>query len=118
MQIQLKQSEIEAALKMFVAYQGINLANRDVVIGFTAGRSGTGISADLDIGDVHVAAQTSGGAIKGGCVNPQKAPADPELAYDPKDETDPVIKAEALEVDTSPAKVAVEACSVTSLFGS
>lgn len=47
MQIQLKQSEIIAALKQYITSQGINLANKDVTISFTAGRKEAGVTADL-----------------------------------------------------------------------
>lgn len=51
MLIQLKQSEIMAALKQYIVQQGINLSNKDVKITFTAGRKESGISADVDIED-------------------------------------------------------------------
>ena len=49
MLIQLRQSEIEAALREYVVNQGINLTGRRVDISFTSGRKDNGISADLDI---------------------------------------------------------------------
>jgi len=49
--INLNQREIEAALKVYLTGQGINLGNKTVDINFTAGRKETGISAELDIGD-------------------------------------------------------------------
>lgn len=52
MQITLKQSEIEAALKAFVQSQGISLFNKSIAISFTAGRKESGISAEIDIDDV------------------------------------------------------------------
>ena len=51
MNIQLKQNEIEAALKGYVTQQGINLAGKQVNIAFTAGRKESGISAELVIED-------------------------------------------------------------------
>jgi hypothetical protein len=54
MQIQLKQSEIVAAIKMFVSQQGINLQGKDVAITFTAGRKESGISADMVIDDIDL----------------------------------------------------------------
>ena len=51
MQIQLKQHEIVAAIKMYVAQQGINLAHRCVEVTFTAGRKESGLSADVSIED-------------------------------------------------------------------
>lgn len=51
MQIHLKQREIEAALKMFVSQQGINLTHKQVTLAFTAGRKDTGLSVELSIED-------------------------------------------------------------------
>jgi hypothetical protein len=52
MQIQLRQSEIEAALKQYVTSQGINLKGKKVEIAFTAGRKEAGMSADISIEDL------------------------------------------------------------------
>ena len=49
MQVNLKQHEIEAALKNFISQQGISLVGKRVGISFTAGRKETGISADMTI---------------------------------------------------------------------
>jgi hypothetical protein len=54
MQVQLKQSEIEAALKGYIAQQGINLNNKTVTCTFTAGRKDSGISVELEIEDQAV----------------------------------------------------------------
>lgn len=54
MQINLKQSEIEVALKNYVAHQGISLYARDVSITFTAGRKESGISAEISIEDADI----------------------------------------------------------------
>lgn len=54
MQIQLKQKEIEAALKMYINRQGIALAGKTVTIDFTAGRKDSGLSADIVIEDSEV----------------------------------------------------------------
>lgn len=51
MQIQLKQTEIIAALKQYIANQGINLNGKAVDISFTAGRKEAGITADISIED-------------------------------------------------------------------
>lgn len=53
MQIVLKQSEIEAGLRAYIASQGINLSGRTVGITFTAGRKESGISAELEINDIE-----------------------------------------------------------------
>ena len=52
MQIQLRQAEIEKALKAFVASQGISLTDKEVTIAFTSGRKDNGISADIIINDL------------------------------------------------------------------
>lgn len=49
MQIQLKQPEIQAALRMYVASQGINLTGKTVDISFTAGRGANGLAAEINI---------------------------------------------------------------------
>jgi hypothetical protein len=54
MQIQLKQSEIIAALKQYINSQGISLAGKEVSISFTAGRKEAGITADISIDDVAI----------------------------------------------------------------
>lgn len=60
MELNLKQSEIEAALRLYIANQGFQLAGRAVTVTFTAGRSPAGITAVVDIGDVTEAASTLG----------------------------------------------------------
>ena len=54
MLIQLRQSEIEEALKMYVTSQGFSLKGKAVEIAFTASRGNNGITADLDITDDNV----------------------------------------------------------------
>ncbi len=51
MQIQLKQDEIIAALRQYITKQGLSLSAKEVVVSFTAGRSGSGLSADIIILD-------------------------------------------------------------------
>lgn len=51
MQINLKQREIEAALKMYLHGQGINLKDKRITIDFTAGRKDSGLSAEISIID-------------------------------------------------------------------
>lgn len=55
MQIQLKQSEIIQALKLYISTQGINLNGKTVEVAFTAGRKETGLSADVQIEDMTAA---------------------------------------------------------------
>lgn len=54
MQVQLKQSEIIAAIKMFVSNQGIDLAGKHVEVSFTAGRKETGLTADISIEGIEL----------------------------------------------------------------
>lgn len=54
MQIQLKQREIEAALKGYITKQGIDLTGRTITIDFTAGRKDSGLTADLRIEDEEI----------------------------------------------------------------
>jgi hypothetical protein len=49
MDIHIKQKEIEVAIEDYIANQGINLVNKNVSMSFTAGRGGSGISADINI---------------------------------------------------------------------
>jgi len=49
--INLKQSEIEAALKGYITQQGISLGGKQVTVSFTAGRKESGVSAELSIED-------------------------------------------------------------------
>lgn len=54
MKIHLKQKEIEAALRGYIAKQGITLAGRTLEIDFTSGRSGNGLTADISIEDAGI----------------------------------------------------------------
>lgn len=54
MQIQLKQSEIIAAIKQYVTTQGINLGGKAVDITFSATRGAAGIIADVSIEEVSI----------------------------------------------------------------
>ena len=52
--INLKQTEIEQALRAYVVAQGISLHGKDLKISFTAGRRESGISAEISIDDVEI----------------------------------------------------------------
>lgn len=54
MLIQLRQSEIEDAVKMYVTAQGINLTGKKIDMNFTAGRGSAGITVDIDIADAKL----------------------------------------------------------------
>ena len=49
MQVQIKQNEIEQAIRAFIANQGISLEGKEVKIDFTAGRKNGGLTADISI---------------------------------------------------------------------
>lgn len=54
MQINLKQTEIIAALKQYIAGQGISLQGKSVEMSFTAGRKEAGISVEISIEDISL----------------------------------------------------------------
>ena len=54
MQINLKQTEIIAALKQYIADQGISLQGKSVEMFFTAGRKEAGISVEISIEDISL----------------------------------------------------------------
>lgn len=49
MKIALNQSEVVAAIRGYVAAQGIDMAGKVLDVTFTSGRKGNGLTADLDI---------------------------------------------------------------------
>ncbi len=51
MQVQIKQAEIESAIRSFISNQGISLVGKEVKIDFTAGRKNGGLTADISIED-------------------------------------------------------------------
>lgn len=57
--INLKQLEIEQALRAYVAAQGISLVGKDLSIAFTAGRRESGISAEISIDDAEIPGYTN-----------------------------------------------------------
>ena len=72
MQIHLKQLEIEAALRMFIASQGISLTSKVVEVAFTSGRKDNGLSAEITIEDSLDGATNS-------CTNQAVMPVDATL---------------------------------------
>ena len=62
MQIQLKQSEIIAAIKQYIVTQGINLSGKSVEIAFSATRGAAGIIADVSIEDTSIPGFTDSSA--------------------------------------------------------
>lgn len=109
MQIQLKQPEIAAALKQYLFTQGINLVNKSVTIGFTAGRKEGGLTADISIED-------TGAEVPGftDTFGDEEAQAKPALTI-VKSESTPEPEAPVAPQDDAPAETPVKA--TTSLFG-
>jgi hypothetical protein len=54
MQINLKQSEITAALKQYIVQQGFSLAGKTVEVTYTAGRAPAGMTAELVVEDQDI----------------------------------------------------------------
>ena len=112
--INLKQTEIEQALRAYVISQGISLHGKDLTISFTAGRRESGISAEISIDDVEIPGYTNTVAEE---VEVNKAP-DISLAptvatVTPVEEAQPVPQEEVQE-DAAPV---AEAKPTVSLFG-
>lgn len=51
MKLHLKQDEIVAAIGIYLAEQGIRTSNKNISVTFTAGRKGSGLSAEVNIED-------------------------------------------------------------------
>lgn len=111
MQIQLKQSEIITALKQYITSQGINLVNKEVTISFTAGRKEAGVTADLSIED---------SSIPGFDDSEEDTPKPNSAAVSAfpvlKVADEPVVIAEAPQVDEVPPKEAAVVKTPTNLF--
>lgn len=112
--INLKQTEIELALRAYVVAQGISLHGKDLSISFTAGRRESGISAEISIDDVEIPGYTNTVAEE---VEVTKAPvismAPAAATVTPAEEAQPVPQEEVQE-DAAPV---VEAKPTVSLFG-
>ena len=107
MLIQLRQSEIEAALREYIVNQGINLTGRQVDISFTSGRKDNGISADLDIVETQQTLKVIYEAKLAEVVKDSCPIKDPEEATDEAD----------IPQDTGEPDAVLETKTATSLFG-
>mgnify|MGYP000382587192 CR=1 FL=1 len=99
--VNLKQYEIEAALRQYIAQQGININSKTITISFTAGRKESGISAELDIEDSFTICNE-------------------ELVPEPTEVQIPagLLKREIEQAEAEPeVREAVEEVKTTSLFG-
>jgi hypothetical protein len=121
MQINLKQAEIEQALRAYVVAQGISLHGKDLTISFTAGRRESGISAEISIEDVEIPGYTNPTtetpmSLKGNVHNLAAVKA-PEVEV-PEAAAEPEAPVEAVdEAAAESAEVAVEPKPTVSLFG-
>lgn len=106
MLIQLRQSEIETALRDYIVNQGINLTGRTVDISFTSGRKDNGISADLDITEIHHSVK----AIPSGPIN---VVYEKDLSVDPEE----ALGASDFKEDASEPVAEVPVKTAASLFG-
>lgn len=112
MKIHLKQKEIEAALRGYIAKQGITLAGRTLEIDFTSGRSGNGLTADISIEDADIPGFESDAQDE-----PEAASQDEEAANQAapasKATTKPVLKAVANDVVVPIESPSVSAAGLT-----
>jgi hypothetical protein len=115
MLIQLRQSEIEAALKMYVVSQGFSLNNKTVDISFTSGRKDNGVSADLEINETGVTVP-AGPINRSFCVEPSAAPIALPQLNTPDQEADAVFNNEPEGECTDPPVAQAEVKSGASLF--
>ena len=113
MLIQLRQSEIEVALREYIVNQGINLTDRQVDISFTSGRKDNGISADLDI----VESQQTLKVVPSGPIKRGFEPAEVVKVTCPNTDPEEATDATDFPTDTGEAAAVVEAKAATSLFG-
>ena len=108
MQVQLKQSEIEAALKGYIAQQGINLTNKTITYSFTAGRKDSGISVELEI-EEQIAPVPAGGQVS-------FVPTSPIIALQAEVKQAPVFASAFHNEDAKPDVEAAPVAPTTSLF--
>lgn len=117
--INLKQTEIEQALRAYVISQGISLHGKDLTISFTAGRRESGISAEISIDDVEIPGYSNDVYVADAApvakdVVVRPTPVTATVTSDEgQEESQPVPQEEAQE-DAAPA---VEAKPTVSLFG-
>lgn len=103
MQIQFKQAEIVAALKQYIAAQGINTNGKSVEVTFSATRGAAGIIADVTIEDVAIPGFTDSEVDE--AIKASEAPA---LKVVPTTKAEPAEEPAAVE--------APDAAKTTSLF--
>ena len=111
MQIQLKQAEIETALKGYIAQQGITLTNKTITYSFTAGRKDSGISVELEIEEQPI-------MVPVGLVKREATftPTSPIIALQAEVKQAPVFASAFHNEDDKPAVEAAPVAPTSSLF--
>jgi hypothetical protein len=103
LKIQIKQPEIMAGIKLYLASQGIDLAGKAVLIEFTAGRKESGLYADIDISNYTPI--------------PGFDDVRPTLTVVPTAPADAPVEVEPVPVPEEAAPAAETPAKTTSLFG-
>lgn len=98
MEVTLKQRDIEAALKLYLIKEGIQIAGKSVDMSFVSGRKNTGLSVSISITDSgipdHVLADGPKLAVVNGNDQEESGYSDP--APDPSPEPEPTTKTSSL----------------------
>lgn len=118
MLIQIRQKEIETAIQMYIAAQGITLKGKAVSIAFTAGRRDSGLTADVDIVDTapskdfseHLAAMCAPEVVVQAVYEYETVEGQTEAPALVQEEV-------CAEADAEPVVEAQEEAKTTSLFG-
>lgn len=103
MKLSLQQTEIEAAIRAYVTNQGINTSGKLVIMDFTMGRKGTGLTVEVDITSPR----------EGVTVTEVAIPVNPAVVVTAQTETE-----EAIEVEEANPGYSTSAPVAGSLFGS
>lgn len=121
--INLKQTEIEQALRAYVASQGISLHGKDLTISFTAGRRESGISAEISIDDVEIPGYTNDTHLETQMAKAPvlslaaTAPVEPPVPEEPVGAEQGEVPAGAAEPEVQPEAEAAPVKATVSLFG-
>lgn len=119
MRIQLKQNEIEAALKAYIASQGIVVNNKDINMVFTSGRKDNGLSVEIVIEEaVLLVPQNDPTPLPAIAIN-TVAPFNVEIAANPAspEEAQPISPANDKPAGEGDPQEAAPTLTAKSLFG-
>lgn len=115
MKIQLRQKDIEAALRAYLASQGIAVGGKDFTVAFTVKRKQGGIIADVTIEDSGEIPGFTDSEPEAGVSNPPSELAQPAPTIE-SEPADPQLAVEVMEAPES--EVAAPKPKTSSLFGS